>query len=233
MLGSGMDKMSIRDLSAPLGSMSTARLEAFIQGLREQMVNIANAQRRSETWAVIVAATFLLIEVAAIGPETTIGPFQITNLADIERILPILYSYFIYDDIVNGCRFVLTRDIWDVAIRLYDRKLYDSGLDKLLIAPFSPLVGPWFMPGFRTPFTPMLKTIGLVMRIASFSGIIIVFGLGFWRLFLRFGITDPIVWLSLSASLIFMAFAGLVYADRILHSRIIEFRRLSISKASL
>jgi hypothetical protein len=233
MLRSDMDKMSIRDISTPLGDMSAERLETFIQGLREQMINIASAQRRAETLAVIVATTFLLIEIAAIGPKATIGPFQITNLADIERLLPILYSYFIYDDVVNGTRFIITRNVWSVAIRLYDRELYDSGLDKLLIAPISPLIGPWFMPGFTTPLTSILKVIGIVMRIGAFSGIILVFGLGFWRLFFHFGITDPIVWLSLSASMVFLGSAGLVYADRILYSRAVGFRRLSIPEFSV
>lgn len=114
--------------------MSPERLEAFIQGLREQMASLSNAQRRSETWALVVAALFVLIEVAAIGSRTAIGPFEITNLADVQRFLPILYSYFVYDDVVSASRFMYTRDVWDAAIRQYDHRLYESGFDRLLVA---------------------------------------------------------------------------------------------------
>jgi hypothetical protein len=227
MLRSDMDRRSIRDISSTLSNMSTERLETFIQGLREQMINLGSAQRRSETWALIVAITFLLIEIAAIGSSATIGPFEITNLADVERFLPILYSYFIYDDVVNASRFMFTRDIWDAAVKLYDRDLYDSGLDRLLVAPISSLLGPWFMPGFPTPLTPMLTVISRVMKIGAFSGILLLFGLGFWRLFSRFGISDPVVWLSLSASAAFLGFAALIYADRALYYRTVGFRAVA------
>jgi hypothetical protein len=218
-----MEKRSLHNFN----EMPPERLETFIQGLREQMVSLSSAQRRSETGALIIAALFTLIEVAAIGPKTAIGPFEITNLADVQRFLPILYSYFIYDDIVNASRFMFTRDVWDAAIRQYDHKLYDSGLDRLLVAPVSSLGGPWFMPGFVTPLSPILTFISRTMKIGAYLGILLMSGLAFWRLFLRFGIADPVVWLSLAVSAAFLVFAMLIYVDRALNYRTVGFLKVT------
>jgi hypothetical protein len=52
------------------------------------------------------------------------------------------------------------------------------------------------------------------MKIGACSGILLVFGPAFWRLFLHFGIADPVVWLTLAVSVAFLELAILVYADR-------------------
>jgi hypothetical protein len=222
-LALSMGKTSFKEISAVLDDMPAKQLEAFIQGLRDQMAVLSSAQRRSETLALVVATAFILIEVAAIGPRATVGPFQITNLADIERFLPVLYAYFVYDDVVNASRYMFTRDVWDASIKVNDERLYRSGLDRLLVPPVSSLAGPWFIPGFVTPLTPILTVISRTMKIGAYSGILLLFGLAFWRLFLRFGIADPIVWLSLAASTGLLVFAVLVYTERALNYRTVGF----------
>ena len=69
------------------------------------------------------------------------------------------------------------------------------------------------------------------MKAGAYSRILLVFGLAFWRLFLHFGIADPVVWLSLAVSVAFLGFAILVYVDRALNYRIVGFLAVRGSQA--
>lgn len=62
-----------------------------------------------------------------------------------------------------------------------------------------------------------------MMKVGVYSGIPLVFGLAFWRLFLHFGIADPVVWLSLAVPVTFLGFAILVHVDRALDYWIVGF----------
>lgn len=65
------------------------------------------------------------------------------------------------------------------------------------------------------------------MKIGAYLGILLLFGLAFWRLFLHFGPADPVVWLSLTVSVAFLGFAILVYMDRALYYRTVGFLKVT------
>jgi hypothetical protein len=106
--------------------------------------DISDAEKRSALLALLVAATFELLDRAAIV-NAQVGPFQIKDLSVIQKALPVVFAYLVYDLVVLGLRFMYSRAVYLGITRLFDPSLSSTKLDRLLLPHASSLFGPLFI----------------------------------------------------------------------------------------
>jgi hypothetical protein len=177
----------------------------YMVSLQASMKDISDAQRRSVFLLLLTAATFELLNRAAII-NAQVGPFQIKDLSLIQKALPVLFAFLIYDSVMLGVRFLFMRAVYHEATRICAKGLHSTGLNRLLIPHSSSLFGPLLFPtGDRLDRTLRIST--RVLQWAAFITPFFIEVYSLFRLFREFGRRDVIVWLSALFSVVFLLYA--------------------------
>ena len=181
----------------------------YLRDLRGRMKDISESSRRTVLLMLLVAATFELLDRAAVT-NVQAGPFQIKDLSLIQRVLPVIFAYLIYEETVLGVRYLYSMSIASEIARTFQPALKSSTLDGPLNPQGSPLFGPMLWHRSASRSYRLLALFTIVLRLGSLTAPLIIEAYAFYRLFRLFGAGDIIVWISVIFSFGFTLFAALV-----------------------
>jgi hypothetical protein len=180
----------------------------FLSALQVTMKDVTDAGRRSALLALLVMAAFLLLDRAAVT-SAQVGPFQIKDLSLIQKALPVLFAYLIYDLSATGIRFLYSRAVHEEITRLIEPPLSATRLDRLLLPHSSPLYGPMYF-GTDQRLNRIARLFTALLRLGSLLSVLLIEAYALYRLFKVFGDRDPLVWLSTAFSTGFVLFAAVI-----------------------
>jgi hypothetical protein len=116
----------------------------FVESLRASMKDIAEVTRRAVILGLLTAAMFELINRAAVV-DVAIGPLRVQDLSLIHKVLPVIFSYLVYDASALALRYVYCEKAYFEIMDLTHHDIRQSGLDYLSL-PFTPsLFGPFLV----------------------------------------------------------------------------------------
>jgi hypothetical protein len=181
----------------------------YLAELRSRMKDLSEGIRRTAVLLLLVAAVFQLLDQAAVvGLQA--GPFRISDLSIIQRVLPAIFAYLIYEMAVLGVRYLYSINVAIEISKLFQPSIRSSKLDVLLNPQGSPLFGPMLWHRSQSREYRLVSKFMLVLRLGSVLLPPIIEIYAYYRLFEAFGLKDAIVWLSALVSLGLIMFAGLV-----------------------
>jgi hypothetical protein len=181
----------------------------YLPPLRENMKDIAHAQRRSMMLWLFGAAAFELFNRAAIA-EATLGPLKLTDISFIHKGLPVFLAYLLYDVTAVGIVYVYSEVVWSETIRLVQEPLASSGLDRLLLPFGTSLIGPiWVSSSKRWNWVVMFFT--AILRLSTVIVPLVFIGYALVYLYIVFGTHDFLVWLSAFFTLGFLFYAVIIF----------------------
>jgi hypothetical protein len=181
----------------------------YLNELRTQMQDISKSSRQNVLLLLLTAAAFELLNRAAVA-NAEIGPFQIKDLSLIQKVLPVIFAYFIYYAFVLGARYLYSMRVADEITRTFQPALSDAILDRLLYPQGSPLFGPLLWHKSNSSMYRLTTAFTRVLRIGSVVSPILIEIYAFSSLRDRFGLNDVVVAFSLIFSLGFLAFSALI-----------------------
>ena len=173
---------------------------------------MAKSIGRTSILLVILMVFFLLLVSGASGAaRVAIGPVQLQNAGIVEKVLPLVVAYLMYELITLTARHVPMRKVFDALARTYQPGLVVGGLHDLL----------W-------PSTTQLYKLGGGRedsgrgRIADAAATVMTYGLlltplvfeafAYTKLFQRHGADDLIVWAALVLTLVTLGSAAATIA---------------------
>jgi hypothetical protein len=186
------------------------QVERFYTRLLERMKDLTDSSRRSIYLLLLISASVELLDQAAVS-NVQIGPFQVHDLSFIQKALPVVGGFLIYELATNGVRYLYTRRLANSLIEQFQPALSAIGHYPRLVYPLaSSLFGPlaWYQQDharFR-----LIKVSTAVLRVGSLAIPPLLELRWYWRLFETHGFRDVLVWLSVCFTLGFVAFASLV-----------------------
>jgi hypothetical protein len=175
------------------------------------MKDSVDSERRSVFVSLLVAFIYELFNRAAIS-NVEVGPFEIRDLSLVQKALPVVFAYLVYDLMVLGIRNVQSYEVHSEIIRLFDKPLTESGLDLLLVPQETSLFGPALVPTSdnRNRLVEFLTAL-LFVGYMTLPFLIEVYML--YRLFDAYGSNDPLVWVSSIFAVGFLVFAIALYVS--------------------
>jgi len=195
-------------IAFPEGHDGPAALQ-YLNELRTQMQEISKSSRQTALLLLLTAAAFELLNRAAVA-NAEIGPFQIKDLSLIQKVLPVIFAYFIYDAFVLGARYLYSMRVADEITRTFQPSLSDAVLDRLLYPQGSSLFGPMLWHKSNSSMYRLTTAFTMVLRVGSVVSPILIEIYAFSSLRNRFGLNDVVVAFSLIFSLGFIAFSVLI-----------------------
>jgi hypothetical protein len=182
---------------------------AYLSELRSRMKDLSESSRRTVVLLLLVAAVFQLLDQAAVV-SVQAGPFQIRDLSLIQRVLPLIFAYLIYDATVFGVRYLYSLRVASEIARSCQPSIKSSSLDALLNPQGSPLFGPMLWHRSKSRQYRLLTGLTLVLRLGSLLVPLMIEVYAFYRLFEVFGRRDEVIWISALISFGFIVLAAMV-----------------------
>jgi hypothetical protein len=182
---------------------------AYLGELRVRMKDLSDSSRRTVILLLLVAAAFQLLDQAAVV-SVQAGPFQIRDLSVIQKVLPVIFAYLIYDETVSGIRYLYSLRVASEISRAFQPSVKSSSLDGLLNPQGSPLFGPMLWHRSKSREYRLLAKLTQVLRLGSLLLPLVIEAYAFYRIFEAFGFRDVVVWISALVALGFIIFAALV-----------------------
>lgn len=200
----------------------------YLDDLRARMNDIRTTSRRTVALLLLVAASFELLNRAAVS-NVQLGPLQIRDLGPIQKALPVVFAYLIYEQVALGVRYLYSWTVASGIAGLFQPSLRATGLDELLNPIGSALFGPmdWYQSNTLT--RRMVGVFNIALRGGSLSVPLVIEGYALYQLFKVFGSRDVVVWFSTLFSLGFISFAALVVLTS-LTDKLVRFRMLAVPR---
>ena len=187
--------------------------ERFYSRLIERMKDLNDGSRRHVYVLLLVAGIMELLDRAVIS-EAQLGPFKISDLSVIRKVLPVVAGYLIYELCANGIRYLQSRRIANTVVQHFQPKMHAMGHYPRLTYPIaSPLFGPFPWHESKTWAFRSITLFTLILRTGSLAAPVLLETWWFVRLFQTYGAADPLVWASAIATSGFMVFAGLLILE--------------------
>jgi hypothetical protein len=187
------------------------RAEAFLSAIRENWRQNNTALSRSVTSMLVLGAIFELLVRTAID-QVSIGPFEIKDLSLVRISIPPIISYLFYESGILTSRQSVFRAVHDMTIRTVNQRVFDAGLNLVLSPEEHPLTYPnlWGFEQIR-----VVRWVNSVLTFATVGGILIFEGYAYYVQFLRLDIRGPIIWVSLTITVLLLCAAvGLIIGER-------------------
>jgi hypothetical protein len=181
----------------------------YLTSLRTIMKDITDAQRRSVVLLLLVATAFVMLDHSAIV-NAQLGPFQIRDLSPVQKALPVLFAYLIYDSVVSGVRYLYSRVVYYEISHLCQEHLHSTHLDRLVLPHGSSLFGPWLFLPEGNRLQGFIRRTTRVLRWGALASVFAVEVYLIYRLFRVYGAGDIVVWLSAIISLSLVVFSVMV-----------------------
>jgi hypothetical protein len=166
---------------------------------------------------VFFISVFELLTRAAVA-EVTLGPFKVTDLAIIQKILPLIVAYFFFEFGSSTIQRNELSDVYYEIIRVCHKSISSNNLQYYL----SPRIG-FFLFGnlFWQPANILVRNIQYLLQIPivlfAILGPTIFEIYAFLRLFEGFGVSDIVVWFVLLFSVMIMIQAYTILFGRMTH----------------
>jgi hypothetical protein len=154
---------------------------------------------------------------------------QIEDLAPIQKALPVIFAYLIYEQVALGVRYLYSWTVASGIARLFQQSLRATGLDELLNPIGSALFGPMEWYQSDTFMRRMVGVFNVALRGGSLLVPLFIEGYALYQLFKVFGSKDVVVWFSAVFSLGFISFAALVVLTS-LNDKLVRFRTLAVPR---
>lgn len=103
----------------------------YLGELRSRMKDLSEGIRRTAVLLLLVAAVFQLLDQAVVV-GLQVGPFRISDLSIIQRVLPAVFAYLIYDMAVLGVRYLYSINLAIEISELFQPSIRSNRLDVLL-----------------------------------------------------------------------------------------------------
>jgi hypothetical protein len=186
--------------------------ERFYGRLLERMKDLTDASRRDVYLLLLVAACMELLNRAAIV-DVSLGPFKVSDISLVHKILPLVAGFLVYDLSTNGVRYLYTRKLANAVVEEYQPAFSAAGTyPRLTFPPASSLYGPlpWYQERIRIrPIVAMTAA----LRIGAITLPPLLMAWWFWRLFSVYGADDVLVWISVCVTAGFVVLAALVVLE--------------------
>jgi hypothetical protein len=186
----------------------------YLETLRLVMKDLADSQRRAALFALVLAAGFALIGLAAVEPKVSYGPFEVKDLGVVQKCLTTFFAYYVYDIFVLGIHFFVARDLYESLVKVTQPQLYATGFDRLLIPYPSSLYGPIALPGVSTPLQSFVCLIVRLQRVAALFAPLLCEAAAFTFLIHRYSF-GRLILVNLIATVSLITLAGLFFMDRV------------------
>jgi hypothetical protein len=186
----------------------------YLEDLRAVMKDLAARQRRSAFRALVTIVAFTFIELAVVGPKVQAGAFEFTNLAFIQKCLPTVFAYYMYDNAMLADHFFIAWDLHEMLMKIHYPGIYSAGVDRLIVPYPLSLYGPLALPPVSTPCQTVVKPLIGLLR---FAGVVAPWAAGiaaFVVLFRRYGVDDIVTWVNLILAFGLAALGTLFHFDR-------------------
>jgi hypothetical protein len=189
----------------------------YLAVVRENWRHAEFNVRRATLRLVLIAVVFELMSRAIIaGAE--LGSLEINDISVIERLLPVIFAFTLYEFWYS---LYATEKFWELhqaTIRAVYRPLYEHDLE-IALAPAGhvPVHGENLFAEYfeKSSLLSRLRQIFEAVSLAVLHGSFIAFtAYAFYRLFERFGVDDPLTWVSIVVSSILTSH-GLLYLERL------------------
>jgi hypothetical protein len=181
----------------------------YLSELRGRMKDVSEISRRTILLLLLTAATFELLNRAAVV-NVKVGPFEIKDLSLIQKVLPVVFAYLIYDECVLGVRYLYSMRVADTITQSFQPSLSKATLDKLLHPQGSSLLGPMTWHRSRSLIYRLTGVFTVILRVGSVITPLVIEIYAFYSLRRQFGLNDAIVAFSLAFSLGFLAYSALI-----------------------
>ena len=190
----------------------------YIKDLLENWRSATSSVAKAITLLLLLAALFEMLARAAIT-KVSVGPFEVGDLALIQKALPAIIAYQFYDlqcqiAYITACGLVSR-----VAMERYYPELINSRLDYFLLPRNSSLLGSTLFADHMGPGHSENWNVSrpLTQRFSLYMGFVIILYAvlfeiyAYWRLFTQFSFRDPIVWATLLLSFFFVIYALIIF----------------------
>jgi hypothetical protein len=206
---SGSGTITERVRSAFPDEASLGYAGEFAESLRGNMKDIAEAARRSVLFGLLTVATFELINRAAVT-DVQIGPLKVRNLSLINKAIPLVFAYLVYDTAALELRYRYCERTYLEIMKLAHKRIRSVGLDCLTFPATPSLFGP-FLLETQSRLGRLAGTLRQVFRAAA---IVSTLGVEFYllsQLFKTYGFRDILTWFVVAMSLVLLGCAAIVY----------------------
>ena len=181
----------------------------YLKELRTNFRVLDNNLRRAIFLFLLFIALFELVTQATIT-EITVGPFKIANLAILQKLIPVFASYYYY---VMHYSIAWRQELHSVhskVVSIVYKKIFESGLYAYLILSANELLG---SPGVYSDIdsTRLLEYLRIPILVTLMIGPVAFELYAFYQLFVSFGTADPIVWMALIVSVMFLLQAYIIF----------------------
>jgi len=171
----------------------------YYKQLLDRLNALVDGIRRSSFLLLIVAGSIELISGSAVS-DVDLRPFKITDLSAVQRFLPLIAAFLIYDLVASGIRYLYTRRVAISIDREYRPKLQASTLSYLAFPPMPSLFGPVAHHRSRDLNRRMILFMRAGLRLGGITTPLILEFYWYFNLFNELGVNDFALWLSLVSS---------------------------------
>jgi hypothetical protein len=186
--------------------------EQFIDRLLNSWKEETTSVKRIMLSVVILAGVFELMAHAG-ALEFNFGPTKVTDSSLIQKALPALLAYLVFDGLATTHRALSKRIVYSELMKRFHPKMYESDLE-LLVAPASHAfweVGE--IAGVRagSRSAKFFDNVNAALALSMLLSIVLFEGYAYYILFRKFQAEDILLWASAIVASIFLLMAALLF----------------------
>jgi hypothetical protein len=183
----------------------------YLEKLEVSMNETAQAERKSMVALLVIAGAFELIRRAAVE-EIQFMVIQVKDFSLIEKALPLLFAYYLYDIVILSIRLGYGLRAFFTVTELVYPGLRRTELDRLISPRPASLFGP-VSTGAGRLLSHYMSIPGNLLRTTVFLLLIAAEAYMLYWLFRFSGSHDLVVWCVFALSVSLLAYAAAVYVS--------------------
>ena len=192
-------------ISAAFGDADVVDMRRYADLVLSSWQRYSDAITRTVLLGFFLGGVFELLVSSSAITSLTVGPVSLSNTAFLQILIPALIAYQIYDVHCLTQKWNACARIYSLAIKRSQPKLYEAGrVDPVLPrtrGPWGPRPAAYLMPGDELEYRA-----GRAVWIVAFILLPPAFeAQAYYALIHKFGFADILVWISMIASIIFLA----------------------------
>jgi hypothetical protein len=179
----------------------------YILELRDNWRHVIATHTRDVVLIVLLVAIFELTARSAVT-KVSIGPFEVSNIPIVFRVLPLLIAYLLYDMAILDKWHMLMESAHAHLMRVMHPKVRSTDFDWLLVPTVHPLSNTLIPSNSR-----FAKVANIILVVAFLGGVIAFEIRAVYILFQTFGAQDLLVWISSAFIAILLVSALGIFAE--------------------
>ncbi len=174
-----------------------------LSAIRSNWQKAEEAVRSAILFLVLLVLAFELLEKSAVK-EANIGPFKLGDLSFIQKFIPVLIAYYFYYICNLTLMLANYRIIHETILKKIYPTLEKNSIGKFLGPPYLSIFGDLTFVPSKSPLYSLIDKLQRIFIIIVLFGSILFEIYAFQSLFVLFGLSDILIWISLFISLVLL-----------------------------